>query len=179
MFHGAWFLAPAIPGPRTDSAFSAGTLRNRLVGEDDAAEYTPPTRRSNKKKMAASTPFQPADGQLDTLLCWFRTALPARTKALELTSAARNEPDPFRRVHFVVALQHGNTVRAADGSYARVPILDAAGKKLKGFKYLVFNVAQLARHLELLRIHRPACMNLFEEVNAAQPAAAPPRKTCC
>ena len=115
--------------------------------------------------MAATRPFQPADGQLDTLLCWFRTALPARTKALELTNAACNEPDPFRRVHFVVALQHGSTVCAADGSYARVPILDAAGKKLKGFKYLVFNVAQLARHLELLRIHRPTCcMNLFEEV---------------
>jgi hypothetical protein len=121
----------------------------------------------------AARPLQPADGQLDTLLCWFRTALPARTKALELTNAARNEPDPLRRVHFVVALQHGSTVRAADGGYARVPILDGAGKKLKGFKYLAFNVAQLARYLEHLRIHRPACMNLFEEVK--QPAAAPPR----
>jgi hypothetical protein len=123
------------------------------------------SRSNNKKKMAAARPFQPADGQLDTLLCWFPTALPARTKALELTHAACNEPDPFRRVHFVVALQHGSTVRAADGSYARVPILDAAGKKLKGFKYLPFNVAQLAHYMEHLRIHRPACMNLFEEVN--------------
>jgi len=123
------------------------------------------SRSNNKKKMAASRPFQPDDGQLDTLLCWFRTAEPARTKALELTKAARNEPDPLRRVHFVVALQHGRTVRAADGSYTRVPIFDAAGKKLKGNKFLAFNVAQLARYLEHLRIHRPACMNLFEEVN--------------
>jgi hypothetical protein len=115
---------------------------------------------------AAARPFQPADGQLDTQLCWFRTALDARKKALELTTAACNESDPFRRVHFVVALQHGSTVRAADGSYTRVPIFDAAGKKLKGFKYLAFNVAQLARYLEHLRIHRPTCMNLFEEVRS-------------
>ena len=118
---------------------------------------------------AALRPFQPADGQIDTLLYWFRTSLDARKKALELTNAARNEADPLRRMHFVVALQHGTTVRALDGSFARVPILDDEGKKLKGFKFLAFNVAQLARYLEHLRIHRPSCMNLFEEANDARP----------
>ena len=145
-------------------------------------------------------PFEPPDGRVDTL-CWLgsklefvahlqlspschQAGLPAtldaltaaadaRTKALELKRAAAGESDPTRRVHFVVALQHGRTLRSADGTFTRVPVLNADGSKLKGYKFLAFNVETLARYLEHLRLHRPSCMNLFEEVNAARGAARP------
>lgn len=44
-------------------------------------------------------------------------------------------------------------MRAADGSYTRVPILNAAGKKLKGFNYLPFNVAQIQLRVLVLPAH--------------------------
>lgn len=118
-------------------------------------------------------PFEPPDGWVDTLLRWFSAASDARKKALELTRAAAGESDPTRRVHFVVALQHGTTLQSADGTYTRVPVLNADGTKRKGYKFLAFNVETLARYLEHLRLHRPSCMNLFEEVNAARGAARP------